>query len=84
MKKTVLSLSGRARRKKTAGKVAVYAALTAVAVFLLFPYIFMLNRSLMIYDDASSIRPVYFFPHSGITFSNFVRIFPKTIISYIR
>lgn len=77
VKKTVLSLSGRARRKKTAGKVAVYAALTAVAVFLLFPYIFMLNRSLMIYDDASSIRPVYFFPHSGITFSNFVRIFSE-------
>ncbi len=77
MEQTVISMSKRARRKKIGGKVMTYIGLSAVAIFLLFPYMFMLNRSFMTYDDASSIRPVYFFPHSGITFTNFIRIFSE-------
>ena len=77
MEQTVISMSRRARRKKIGGKVMTYIGLSVVAIFLLFPYMFMLNRSFMTYDDASSIRPVYFFPHSGITFTNFIRIFSE-------
>ncbi len=77
MKQTAI-LSARAREKKIFGKIGTYLVLSVVAVFLLFPYLFMVNRSLMTYDDASSIRPVYFFPHSGVTFSNFVRIFAES------
>lgn len=77
MEQTVISMSRRARRKKIGGKIMTYIGLSVVAIFLLFPYMFMLNRSFMTYDDASSIRPVYFFPHSGITFTNFIRIFSE-------
>ena len=53
------------------------AVLLMVTVYLIFPYLYMLMRSLMIYDDAASTKPVYFFPHTRITFQNFIDIFSK-------
>ena len=53
------------------------AVLLMVTVYLIFPYLYMLMRSLMIYDDAASTNPVYFFPHTRITFQNFIDIFSK-------
>lgn len=53
------------------------AVLLMVMVYLIFPYLYMLMRSLMIYDDAASTNPVYFFPHTRITFQNFIDIFSK-------
>lgn len=53
------------------------AVLLMVTVYLIFPYLYMLMRSLMIYDDAASTNPVYFFPHTRIPFQNFIDIFSK-------
>lgn len=46
-----------------------------VAVYLIFPYLYMVMRSLMVLDDAVSTNPVYFFPKTGVTFQNFVAMF---------
>ena len=55
---------------------AIYLVVLAIAtVYLLFPFLYMVNRSLMIYDDAVSTNPVYYFPHSGITFENYITMF---------
>ncbi len=66
-----LKRSKRARRRKeTVQLVVKYTVLTFMAVFLLFPYVFMLSKSLMDIVDANSSTPSLF-PTRGVHFSNY-------------
>ncbi len=58
---------------------AIYIiVLCVVAAYLIFPALYMVMRSLMHYEDAISTNPVYFFPHTGITFENYVTMFSNS------
>ena len=59
----------RASRKKIVFRVVHYAALAVIVVILLFPYVFMVNKSLMDIVDINSV-PVRFFP-SALHFENY-------------
>lgn len=67
-------LLARNRRKKRARNAAVlavkYTVMALLAVFLLFPYIFMVSKSLMNLVDANAAVPLLF-PKSGVYFSNY-------------
>lgn len=62
-------LNRRASRKKIVFRVVHYAALAVIVVILLFPYVFMVNKSLMDIVDINSV-PVRFFP-SALHFENY-------------
>ena len=67
-------LLARNRCKKRARNAAVlavkYTVMALLAVFLLFPYIFMVSKSLMNLVDANAAVPLLF-PKSGVYFSNY-------------
>ena len=69
----VYDLGKRARRKKAVTKTALYMLLILISVFLIFPYVFMLNRSFMTTQDVVSPN-VYFFPRR-ITVDAYSRLF---------
>ncbi len=62
------------RRKKLAKNVVLlavkYIVMVALAVFLLFPYVFMVSKSLMGMVDINAAKPMLF-PKSGVYFSNY-------------
>ncbi len=62
------------RRRKSAKNVVLlvvkYAVMLALALFLLFPYVFMVSKSLMNLVDANSLKPMLF-PKNGLHFSNY-------------
>lgn len=62
----------RARKyRRNAVQLAVkYVVMVLLAIFLLFPYIFMVSKSLMNLVDANAAAPMLF-PKSGIYFSNY-------------
>ena len=62
----------RARKyRRNAIQLAVkYVVMVLLAIFLLFPYIFMVSKSLMNLVDANAAAPMLF-PKSGIYFSNY-------------
>ena len=64
----------RSRRRKREKEIVLltikYLALTLMAVFLLFPYVFMVSKSLMDIVDANSSTPTLF-PTRGVHFKNY-------------
>lgn len=74
----IATLSQNERKKKYSRKkirdgvlLAVkYAVMTLLALFLLFPYVFMVSKSLMNLVDANAAVPLLF-PKSGVYFSNY-------------
>ena len=66
------SLRSRAHKRAVTGiqLTVKYAVMLALAVFLLFPYVFMVSKSLMNLADANAAVPTLF-PKSGIYFSNY-------------
>lgn len=77
MDKALQQAIAKGKRRQFISSTFVYIALILVAAFLLFPYMFMVMRSLMYYDDAISESPVLFFPQMGIRWENYVDIFTK-------
>ena len=70
--KTVLDEHNRqAKRKNAAFKVSLYVIMSLLAIFLLFPYFYMICQSLMNVDEVSTLK---FFP-SKLMFKNYVTIF---------
>lgn len=66
-----LALSKKARKRKEIILLVVkYACMILLAVFLLFPYIFMVSKSLMTMVDANSATPSLF-PKNGVRFQNY-------------
>ncbi len=58
------------RRRYITGLTVRYIVLALLAVFLLFPYVFMVSKSLMDIVDANSATPSLF-PKNGLHFSNY-------------
>lgn len=61
---------------------ATYLAMILIGIFLLFPFIYMILKSLMTAQDASHINPVYFFPKNGISLQNYLPVFAAEYIGY--
>ena len=83
MREEMLKTVSKLRKKKHSAHWYIFRALyllilAIVTVYLIFPFLYMVMRSLMIYDDAVSTNPVYYFPHSGITFENYVSMFSNS------
>ena len=60
----------RKKLRETIVLVAKYFVMVLLALFLLFPYIFMVSKSLMNLVDANAPTPMLF-PKSGVYFSNY-------------
>ena len=79
----VLQSISEIRKKKRGARWYVFRclyliALVLVGVYLIFPFLYMVMRSIMNYGDAVNTNPVYFFPHSGVTFENFISMFTNS------
>jgi multiple sugar transport system permease protein len=71
---------GGGTNKRIAKQSGIYILLTAVGVILIFPWVFMVSRSLMNVNDIMSL-PVKFFPAKG-TFDAYVKLFSQN--NYLR
>lgn len=79
----VLQSISEIRKKKRGARWYVFRclyliALVLVGVYLIFPFLYMVMRSIMNYGDAVNTNPVYFFPHSGVTFEIFISMFTNS------
>jgi multiple sugar transport system permease protein len=67
----LLMLSKKAKRRKEICLLVIkYIFMAILAIFLLFPYVFMLSKSLMTMVDANSLTPSLF-PQNGIRWKNY-------------
>jgi multiple sugar transport system permease protein len=75
MAKSVYSVNMRARRLKVAVKFGFYFLLIMIAVILIFPYFYMVMKSLMTTEEV--VGPVKLFPDS-LQFVNYVDLFTQS------
>lgn len=72
---TVVQTRRRAERRKRIRKILIYAGLSLVALYLVFPYVFMLSRSLMSERFLSNL-PIKFFPNrEGFSTEGYYKLF---------
>lgn len=73
--KSVLSVNERAIRQKRIAKIGLYVLLVAIAIILIFPYFYMVMKSLMTTEEV--VGPVKFFP-SVPQFVNYINLFTQS------
>lgn len=71
------------KAKRLIKKTVNYLAIVLIGLFLLFPFMYMISKSLMKANDANHINPVYFFPQNGATLSNYIPIFDSQYLRYL-